>query len=368
MTTPTKDVATTTTDSKRGALRLFLEQQKPELQKLLPKNMSMDRFVRIALTECVKNPDLLRCSPESWALAMQKCAATGLYPDSDLGFMWLIPRENSKNRGGSWVKVWEVTAQRGYQGDIQLARNSGEVASIYAEVVYEKDTYVVRKGLNPTLEHVPYEPKSDDDSPGALRAAYAVAKLDGGEIVWVNLWKFDVMRHKASSMSTGEKSPWTKHEASMWKKSAIKELVKWLPKATEAMQELAKDEESRRERESQMIDITPKVEGPKIDLPKAGVEGLKARLSKEQQTASADTQEETQESDEQEPATEGQKFDAEVEKAASLFTEGEAAPETCLCETPEGAPGSTCAACTLPILAAKKADAPKGGRPKMERK
>jgi len=61
-------------NKRRGTLRSLFAQQKPELMKLLPKGMDPERLFRMALTECAKNGDLLECTPESWALAIQTCA------------------------------------------------------------------------------------------------------------------------------------------------------------------------------------------------------------------------------------------------------------------------------------------------------
>lgn len=238
MTTPTttpgaaaEQKALSTQSKNRLTLRGLFDQQKPELAKLLPRGMDADRLYRMALTECVRNPELLECTAESWALAMQQCAAQGLFPDSALGFMYLIPRKNTDKR------CKEVQAQRGYQGDMKLARNTGEVNIYPPEVVYTKDHYKVTRGTDPKIEHEPYE---GDDDPGPLRAVYAVARLRAtGDLIWVALTKRDVMRHKASSQSTGSNSPWTKHEAAMWKKTAIHELFHWLPKDTEAMERAA---------------------------------------------------------------------------------------------------------------------------------
>lgn len=247
-------------DDRRLTLRRLFEQQKPELAKLLPRGMDPERLFRMALTECVKNEKLLQCTAESWALAMQICASQGLYPDSGLGYMYLIPRNNSKKLAdGTWVKRMEVTAQRGYQGDLALARKTGEIADIYAEVVYDKDDYKVTKGLDRNIVHVPYE---GDDDPGALRATYAVAKLRSGETAFVTLTKRDVMRHKLSSFETEkDDSPWKKHEAAMWKKTAIHELFKWLPKSSEDMERVAR-----------AIDDRPAIETTAIDLGKVEVQ------------------------------------------------------------------------------------------------
>jgi recombination protein RecT len=215
---------------RRIALRQLMGAQKTELVKLLPA-AKVERLLRVALTECVRNPQLLACTAESWALALNACAAWGLYPDSSLGYVYLISRENRKKPG----KPMEVQAMRGYQGDIQLARNTGEIADLYCEVVYEKDEYQVTKGLSRDIKHVPY---AGPDDPGPLRAVYAVARLKSGETAWVDLSARDVARHRAASESaSSDYSPWNKHTAAMWKKSAIRELVKWLPRASEKMED-----------------------------------------------------------------------------------------------------------------------------------
>ena len=268
-TTPAPSRALTPAQQKRITLRSLFDQQRPELAKLLPKGMDPDRLFRMALTECIKNPDLLDCSAESWALAIQTCAQQGLYPDSGLGYMYLVPRKNKK-AGGDYVK--EVSAMRGYQGDIRLARNTGEIADIYAEVVYAKDSYKVKKGLNRDIVHEPYEA---DDDPGPLKACYAVAKLTSGEIAFVTLTRRDVDRHRASSQGAdSDYSPWKKHEAAMWKKTAIHELFKWLPKASENMERAARSIAG----DAVAVDVTP-VAGSTVPLePAHGLDGLTAQL------------------------------------------------------------------------------------------
>ena len=254
----------TKAQTQRVTLRHLFEQQRPELAKLLPKGMDPDRLFRMALTEAIKNPQLLECTAESWALAVQTCAQQGLYPDSGLGYMYLVPRKNRKKN------TTDVNAMRGYQGDIKLARNTGEIADIYAEVVHQKDKYRVVKGLNRDIVHEP----TDDPDPGPLHACYAVAKLRSGEVAFVTLTKRDVERHKKSSESAGESwSPWQKHEEAMWRKTAIHELFKWLPKASEAMEAAARQVVG-----DPVIDVTP-VEEASVPLEApTGLDGLTARL------------------------------------------------------------------------------------------
>lgn len=250
-------------------VRNLFEQQRPELAKLLPKGMDADRLFRMALTECVKQPKLLECTAESWALAIQVCAAQGLYPDSGLGYMYLVARNNRKKN------CVEVSAMRGYQGDIKLCRNTGELADIYAEVVHEKDEYRVVKGLNRDLVHVPYE---GDDDPGKLIATYAVAKLKNGETAFVTLRRRDVERHRASSESWDKDwSPWQLHTEEMWKKTSIHALAKFLPKANEEIYRA----DQRGGDVGETIDITPVLNASIPLEPARGLAAVTERLEEE---------------------------------------------------------------------------------------
>lgn len=275
MSTPPTTAMSRANAERRMTIRNLFESQRPELSKLLPRGMDIDRFYRIALTECTKNPKLLQCSAESWALALQKCVAQGLYPNSDLGLMYLIPRENNKkNEHGQWAKVWEVTTQRGYQGDLLLARNSGEVDDIYAEVVYQRDVFKVTKGLDRNIEHEPY---LGDEDPGPLTHCYAVAKLKSGERAWVHLTKRDVERHKKSAFKADEQtSPWVQHTAEMWKKTAIHVLAKLLPKSPENVSMLVDD--GRPAATALSIEAVRELSLPVTEAPRSALDAVKDQL------------------------------------------------------------------------------------------
>lgn len=252
---------------KRMTLGDLFKSQRPELLKVVPKGVDPDRLFRMAMTECVRDPKLLECTAESWVIAIYKCAQQGLMPDSGLGYMYLVPRKNRKNN------TMEVSAMRGYQGDIKLARNTGEIARIFAEVVYAKDVYKVKKGLDPDIQHEPYD---GDDDPGPLKACYAVARLTSGEDVFVTLRKADVLRHMASSDGAdSDYSPWKKHPAAMWKKTAIHELFKWLPKDTERMEAAAREIGGG----ASAVDVTPVLAASVPMQPLTGLEGVTARLA-----------------------------------------------------------------------------------------
>ena len=186
-----------------------------------------ETFVRWCVTALRKQPALLKTNRNSLLGAMVQAAQLGLDPSGATGQAYLVPF-------GA-----ECTFIVGYRGYINLAYRSGQIASIDAKVVYANDAFSYAYGLHPKLEHVPC-----DGDRGDLRAAYAVARIKGGETVFVVLTAGDIERIKASSASARSKSsPWASHPASMWQKSAIRQLSKLLPLSTEAMAALGRDED-----------------------------------------------------------------------------------------------------------------------------
>ena len=110
------------------------------------------------------------------------------------------------------------------------SRNSGEISTIEARVVYEKDIFEVEYGLNQKLRHVPYL----EGDPGAIRFAYGFSRLKDGSFQIEPLSRRDFDKIKASSQSKDSKySPYANWEDEMWRKGAIKRLCKYLPKTAE---------------------------------------------------------------------------------------------------------------------------------------
>lgn len=186
-----------------------------------------ETFVRWCVTALRRQPALLKCNRQSLLGAMVQSAQLGLDPSGATGQAYLVPF-------GA-----ECTFIIGYRGYVGLAYRSGQIASIDAHVVYEGDAFDYAYGLHPKLNHTPTEGER-----GALRAAYAIARIKGGETVFVVVTAPDIARIKTSSASARSKSsPWTTHEASMWQKSAIRQLAKLLPLSTEAMGAVSRDDD-----------------------------------------------------------------------------------------------------------------------------
>jgi len=186
-----------------------------------------ETFVRWCVTALRRQPALLNTNRNSLLGAMVQAAQLGLDPSGATGQAYLVPFGK------------ECTFIVGYRGFVTLAYRSGQIASIDAKVVHDGDTFPYAYGLDPKLVHVP-----TSGVRGAPTHSYAIARIKGGDTVFVVLTAGDIERIKASSASARSKSsPWTTHEAAMWQKSAIRQLSKLLPLSTEAMAAVGRDED-----------------------------------------------------------------------------------------------------------------------------
>jgi recombination protein RecT len=200
-------------------------QLQAELAKALPSHVPAEQFMRVALTTVKKTPGLLKCDPMSVVACVMEAASVGLAIDSSLGHAYLIPR------GGTCTLLY------GYRGLCELSYRSDKIKSIEAHVVYEKDVFKYVLGDESKLRHVP----TWDDEPGGIKAVYAIATLADGSKRWEVLHRRDIDRIKRSA-SIGADSPWKNHEPEMWKKSAVRALSKYLPKATELQRAIAAED------------------------------------------------------------------------------------------------------------------------------
>jgi len=209
-------------------------QLKKQLALALPKHMTPDRMLRIALTAAIGSPNLQKCftTPAgklSIARSLLSASQMGLEPDGINGH--IVPF------GGTAQFIPD------YKGLIQLAYNHPKVKSIWFSVVYEKDFFVYEKGLNRTLQHK----DTDEDDPGPLKYVYAVCEMEGGAKTFVCMNRREVMQHKKASAAAGSgKSPWTTHEPAMWCKTAVKVLFKQIPQSNELRLGLERDDEVER--------------------------------------------------------------------------------------------------------------------------
>lgn len=238
---------------------------KKKLNLALPKTMTADRMVRIVLTECRRTPALLKTNQESFLGAVMQCSVLGLEPGSALGHCYLLPFGNGKAKDGKPNCQLII----GYRGMIDLARRSGQIVSLQAYTVHEKDDFSWQLGLNPDIHHVP-SPAADR---GPMTYVYAVAKLKGGGVQFEVMSRAEVEKVRNQSKA-GTSGPWVSHYDEMAKKSAIRRLFKYLPVSIEAARAVEVDEKSDRGEATFLDDVIEGIytEGKTDKLPEAPVE------------------------------------------------------------------------------------------------
>jgi recombination protein RecT len=230
----------------------FFSMNKATLEAVLPKHVSTDRMLKIALGALRTTPKLMQCTIQSLFGAVVQCAQLGLEPNTPMGHVYLIPFEKKKKDRGQWiVERTEVQIVIGYRGMLDLARRSGQIVSISAHEVCQHDEFDYSYGLD---EHLHHRPAMDER--GDVIAFYAVAKLkDGGH-------SFEVMsRHQVETIrdnSQGYKAalisaerykkqpdtPWINHFVEMGRKTVTRRLFKWLPMSIEMATAVALDDHS----------------------------------------------------------------------------------------------------------------------------
>ncbi len=196
-------------------IRDILERLKPGIVQALPKHMNADRLVRIAMTSVRKNPQLLKCTPESLCACLLTCSQRGLEPDSSGQQAHLIPYGT------------ECTLIFGFRGLMELALRHKDVLSFdVPQVVYKGDDYVYKLGLEPKLEHTPgTDTKHADED---VVAFYVVARLASGATPFVWMWNEQVLAVR-NAIKDWQKKPWKKHYQEQGKKTVIRRFCKVLP-------------------------------------------------------------------------------------------------------------------------------------------
>lgn len=240
-------------------IRELLLKSKDQIALALPRHLNADRLLRVAMTTIQRTPKLLDCTPKSLLGAVMECAQLGLEPDGILGHAYLIP---FKVKG-----VYQAQLMIGYKGLISLARRSGQVISISAQVVYERDKFEYQYGLEEKLNHIPAA--GDRGKPIYV---YAVAKMrDGGhafEVLTVN----EVEKIRKSSKAADD-GPWVTHWEEMARKTAVRRLAKYLPLSVEFQRAATLDEYVEAGiiqdlGEQKIIDLEQKTEEKKEELKK----------------------------------------------------------------------------------------------------
>jgi recombination protein RecT len=202
----------------------LLKANKGKMLAALPRHITPDRMIRVAMNCIAKNPALLDCTPQSLFACITEAATYGWELGGILGHAYLVPFKQT------------CTLIPGYKGLIDLCRRSGQISTIALESVYASDQFSYSLGLSPDIKHVPSDHPDRTRQP--IVYTYCVIRLkDGGHqlSVWstaqVNAHKEQYSKgwawaENGRPPSGGKKdSPWHTAWPTMAKKTVVRDMI-----------------------------------------------------------------------------------------------------------------------------------------------
>jgi len=228
-------------------LKSLIESSVKELGRALPDHLKPERLVRIALT-CVRlNPELAKCTPESFLGALFTSAQLGVEPIA--GRAYILPFwNNRKQPDGSWKKILEAQFMMGYRGVADLFYRHEKAVQLDWGVVHKNDDFQYEYGTEARLKHIPAQRDR-----GPVTHYYVVGTLNGGGKPFMVMSYADCLEHGKKHSKTYDKktgsffnsSPWVTAEDSMCLKTVLIQLAKLLPLSVDLQRAIAADETSR---------------------------------------------------------------------------------------------------------------------------
>lgn len=208
-------------EKKQDTVQSLILKMKDQFALALPKHLSPDRFTRVALTIYNKTPKLRDCTPQSLLACLMDCSQLGLEPDGRKAH--LIPYGN------------QCQLIVDYKGLVELARRSGDIADIHADVVHEKDHFDFQFGNDSRLVHKPT--LTDRGKP---IAAYSYVRLKDGSSSFEVMSASDIEAIRGRSKAS-KSGPWVTDWNEMAKKTVFRRHSKWLPLTSEFQAAVEKD-------------------------------------------------------------------------------------------------------------------------------
>lgn len=254
------------------AMRGTLVKMEQEFKAALPPQIPVEKFIRTTLTAVQMQPDLLGADRRSLLGSCMKAAQDGLLTDGREAALVIF---NSKE--GKKVQYMPMVG-----GILKKIRNSGELASISANVVYDQDQFEYELGDDERITHKPFLGQ-DRGNPIAV---YAVAKTKDGAIYREVMSVSDVEKVRAASRA-GKFGPWVDWWDEMAKKTVIRRMAKRLPSSADVDQVFESDNEASgfvQVQRSEPVNITPSPDEQSSPLGR-----LKKSMAKESEVVVPDT-------------------------------------------------------------------------------
>lgn len=198
---------------------------KIQIARALPKNMDLDRFMRICMTNIRNRYDLQKCEPLSLVSSIVEASQLGLELDPILGHGYLVP---FRRKDGKFI----CTFIPGYRGFIHLMRNSGLVHLVNAELIVVGDEHDEMLGTQRHLHHKPIFGEVDRLLEKNWIGAYATVTWTSNgqpDYEYMHREAINDIRKRSPAERAGKKGPWVTDTAEMWKKTPTRRIAKRMP-------------------------------------------------------------------------------------------------------------------------------------------
>jgi recombination protein RecT len=212
---------------------------RPELEKVLPAHITVDKFMRVVNTALSQNPDIYRAAQastygkRSLFTACVKCATDGLVPDGrEAALVIYNTKVKFTDDQGVKKEAWFQLIQ--YMpmvyGIRKKIRQSGELKDFTDNAVFEADEF--QYWIDDDGEHILHKPNLEASDRGKVKGSYAIAKThDGGKYTQV-MTRSQIEQCRAASKAPNGPA-WGAWYDEMAIKSVVRRISKKLPMSTD---------------------------------------------------------------------------------------------------------------------------------------
>lgn len=205
------------------AVQVLPPERKQELWRSLPSHIKPAVYERNLMNALMANPSLMEFDPRLIFREVAKAAALGLLLDPLLGEGYIVTAYNYKTRRT------EPQLRVGYKGMNKLARQSGNVANIYAHEVHALDYVECDLGFPKVFHH---KPKLFGDR-GELVGYVAIITFKDGTFDFepMSVEQCQAIRDRSDAWKAFKdgkikSTPWATDEVEMSKKTTLRRLMK----------------------------------------------------------------------------------------------------------------------------------------------
>jgi len=233
MTTPISQLRTGNTatkdkpdNNKLVELKGFMERLKPQMALALPKHLTADRMVRLALTAFSSSEQLQRCTNTSIAASIMTAVQLGLEPGVN-GAGFLVPYGNI------------CTFIPGWKGLVDLVSRSGR-GTVFTGVIYKDQEYTFVDGAKRDLI---IHNETDLDSPDDITHAYSIGLVKDATMPIIELWRVSkIKKHRDKYNKQGSKHYSFRDWEMYARKVPLLQVLKYMPCSIEVANALALSE------------------------------------------------------------------------------------------------------------------------------